>query len=93
MSLRLSPEEYEALKLRVLARDGYKCRHCGWRQTSVHHVIFRSEGGLDEPWNLVCLCLKCHDAIHRYELFIEVVPPNFVGPGGGADGILRFTPC
>ena len=93
MSLRLPAAEYKKLCRQVLDRDGWRCRNprCGWRQVSVHHIIFRSAGGLDESWNLVCLCELCHSAVHRYELFIECVPPNFAGIGGGADGIIRFT--
>jgi hypothetical protein len=91
MSLRLLPAEYHELCLRVLRRDGWKCRKCGWRQVSVHHIIFRSDGGKDESWNLVCLCEVCHNAVHAYELFISVAEGNWVGPGGGADGKLKFT--
>jgi predicted HNH restriction endonuclease len=92
MSLRLPPEEYRALCRRVLDRDGWRCRFCGFRNTlSVHHVIFRSEGGVDESWNLCTLCAICHDLIHAYKLFISVVDGNHVGKGGGADGKLRFS--
>lgn len=92
MSLRISPEAYKALCRRVLDRDGWKCRKCGLREhLHVHHVIFRSDGGLDAPWNLLTICGECHDEIHAYKLFVEVVPPNWVGPGGGADGELKFT--
>jgi hypothetical protein len=91
MSLRLPPKEYAALCLEVLGRDGFKCRHCGWRQVSVHHIIFRSDQGPDASWNLVCLCEVCHSAVHRYELFISVPEDSWVGPGGGADKDLVFT--
>ena len=92
MSLRLSPEEYSALCRRVLGRDGWKCRVCGYRQElHCHHIIFRSDGGLDESWNLLTICALHHDEIHAYRLFIECAPGNFVGAGGGADGKLLFT--
>ena len=94
MSLRLPAAEYKALCLRVLRRDGWKCRNprCGFRgNLHVHHIIFRSEMGEDASWNLVTICNVCHDLIHAYELFIGVALPNFVGEGGGADGKLIFT--
>jgi HNH endonuclease len=94
MSLRLEAEEYHALWMSVLERDGWRCRNtqCGMRNNlHVHHIIFRSELGPDESWNLVTLCSDCHDAVHAYKLFIGCYSLNFVGPGGGADGKLIFT--
>jgi len=91
MSLRLPPEDYKALCRRVLDRDGWKCRHCGMRSNlHVHHVIYRSEMGVDESWNLATICNECHDKVHACTLYIEVAEGNFVGPGGGADGKLLF---
>jgi hypothetical protein len=94
MSLRLEAEEYRALWMSVLERDGWRCRNprCGMRNNlHVHHIIFRSELGPDESWNLVTLCSDCHDAVHAYKLFIGVGPDCMVGIGGGADGRLIFT--
>lgn len=75
-------------------RDGWKCRNprCGMRNNlHVHHVIFRSEMGVDESWNLITICNECHDKIHvAGTLFILVAEGNFVGEGGGADGKLIF---
>jgi 5-methylcytosine-specific restriction endonuclease McrA len=91
MSLRLGTEEYHALWRSVLERDGWKCRRCGMRNNlHVHHIIFRSELGPDESWNLVTLCSDCHDAVHNYKLFIGVYG-CLIGIGGGADGKLVFT--
>jgi len=65
MSLRLSVEEYSALCSAVLYRDGWKCRYCGLRNNlTVHHIIFRSDGGPDESWNLITLCNSCHNGVH-----------------------------
>ena len=90
----LPPDEYKALCRSVLERDGWQCRnpHCKWRNNlHIHHIIFRSEQGPDESWNLVAICNACHDAVHAYRLSIGVEPGVPVGPGGGADGKLRFT--
>lgn len=55
-------------------RDGSCCRVCKkWcnpRAISMleklhhHHIIPTSLGGLDETWNLMCLCADCHDDEH-----------------------------
>lgn len=35
-----------------------------WHPLEVHHVVFRSCGGSDDPANLVPLCPSCHTIIH-----------------------------
>jgi hypothetical protein len=60
----------------VLERDGYKCRRCGWsvqdrnplgkRQfLEIHHVLYHSRKGLNNPENLVTLCNVDHDELHK----------------------------
>ena len=50
----------------IRGRDKYKCQACGkkWhrddRKFPVHHMLPRSKGGPDEPWNLMTLCPSCH---------------------------------
>jgi len=52
----------------ILARDGYRCVVPGcssYRNLEVHHVVFRSEGGSDDPSNLVTLCAWHHrEGVH-----------------------------
>ena len=50
----------------VLNRDKYTCQHCKTKQGTleVHHIIFRSNGGSDEPDNLITLCRHCHKELH-----------------------------
>lgn len=49
----------------VRNRDLNRCRACGNSQLlAVHHIVFRSHGGPNEPWNLISLCKKCHDLAH-----------------------------
>ena len=49
----------------IYRRDGYACALCDNRQyLQIHHVIPRSNGGSDDPMNLICLCSKCHGAAH-----------------------------
>ena len=84
-NLRLSLEEYRLLVKQVLSRDGYKCRSCFSRNSlHVHHIIFRSQQGPDEAWNLVTLCSSCHDGVHKdvkdgqYGLTLKVIGAGVV---------------
>jgi len=56
-------------KAYVLHRDGYKCQYCKGKSNNkkleVHHIIFRENGGSDEETNLITLCKKCHDMVHK----------------------------
>lgn len=36
-----------------------------------HHIIFRSQGGLDKTWNVVTLCGTCHGRVHARTLRVE----------------------
>jgi 5-methylcytosine-specific restriction endonuclease McrA len=41
------------------------CAACGATDTlQHHHIVPRSEGGGDDPINLVTLCTPCHHKIH-----------------------------
>jgi 5-methylcytosine-specific restriction endonuclease McrA len=64
--LRLDPELYEQLRKQVLRRDGWRCQLCGSRQNlEVHHKQLRSQQGSDENFNLITLCVGCHEGQHR----------------------------
>jgi 5-methylcytosine-specific restriction endonuclease McrA len=63
--LRLDPEAYDALRLQVLRRDGWRCQPCGTMSNQeVHHTQFRSHSGADSEENLITLCGACHGLIH-----------------------------
>lgn len=60
----------------VLDRDNWQCQACGTggeNRLHVHHVVFRSQGGSDDPSNLVTVCWKCHERIHAGKLSISLV--------------------
>ncbi|MGZ3333981.1 MAG: RNA-guided endonuclease IscB [Isosphaeraceae bacterium] len=63
-------------KAYVLHRDGYKCQSGRRSKHSpklhVHHKVFRSQGGSDEPSNLVTLCATCHDDLHAGTFNLKV---------------------
>jgi HNH endonuclease len=63
-----------AVRRAILTRDHRHCRVPGCTHTTfvdVHHIVPRSEGGRNEPTNLVTLCGSHHRAVHRGELGIE----------------------
>ncbi|MDQ7823351.1 MAG: HNH endonuclease signature motif containing protein [Candidatus Eremiobacteraeota bacterium] len=48
---------------KILKRDRFHCQSPGCRcrrNLHVHHIIRRSQGGTDDPWNLIVLCEACH---------------------------------
>ncbi len=54
------------LRKRVLDRDEQRCRSCGSRMDlMVHHIRFRSQGGRNDPDNLISLCTRCHALVHE----------------------------
>ncbi|MDQ7821260.1 MAG: HNH endonuclease signature motif containing protein [Candidatus Eremiobacteraeota bacterium] len=47
----------------IMKRDRFRCQTPGCRcrrNLHVHHIIRRSQGGTDDPWNLIVLCEACH---------------------------------
>ena len=58
----------------VLNRDKYTCQHCKTKQCTleVHHIIFKSNGGSDEPDNLITLCRNCHRELHSGKINLNV---------------------
>lgn len=94
--LKLSEVNLKALREQVYARDGFKCRHCKFRNgLAAHHIIYRSQGGDDASWNLITLCSgigsPCHQAVHRGDL--GIVDPKFPGGAVNADKSVRFVRC
>lgn len=70
----------DAYSLRILYRDNFTCRDCGEFKAyknehgvyipidsglEVHHIIPVSEGGNDDPDNLITLCHDCHMKRHH----------------------------
>jgi len=55
-------KQANTLQRRVRARDKHRCQVPGCSRTSVHahHIIPRSQGGTDDPENLVSLCAAHH---------------------------------
>ena len=93
MSNRLPPEEYKKLCILVLRRDHWKCRCCGRRDgLHVHHIVYRSQGGLDVMENLIALCHQCHDKVHNHltVIHLEGKEPGTVHTVRGANALVWF---
>jgi hypothetical protein len=81
-----------AVRRAVLARDRHRCRVPGCTHATfldLHHVVPRSEGGSNDPRNLIGMCSAHHRATHRGELLIESGPdasPLFRHADGSAYG-------
>ena len=54
--------------LRIYPGDVILCENCGRHTVDIHHILFKSQGGSDEPENLIALCTgdneSCHDQAH-----------------------------
>lgn len=64
---------FENVKSYVLSRDKHTCFFkCKDSKLEVHHIKFRSNGGTDNPNNLITLCKKCHKKVHAGKLELNV---------------------
>ena len=56
------------VRVKVSTRDNFCCRLCGSSSYQLHHINYRSEvknkPWENEPWNLIALCSRDHDAVH-----------------------------
>lgn len=63
--------EFQAARIVVLERDEHMCQmdrfmdgHHHYGPMHVHHIKRRSQGGSNDPSNLICLCQAAHDWVH-----------------------------
>jgi hypothetical protein len=67
---------YANTKAYVLDRDDHKCQNkkCTSKnkRIEVHHIVFRSNNGSDEPENLIALCKDCHDGLHDGTIVLKL---------------------
>ena len=45
-------------------QDFIPCEVCGCKAVDIHHIFGRGKG-MDEMWNLMALCRRCHTRAHR----------------------------
>lgn len=65
------PKRRTEMKKLAKKRDFYRCQLLGFANVGnhssmmhAHHVIYLSENGVDELWNLITLCDNCHRLVH-----------------------------
>lgn len=93
-----SDTEWQTLRRKILERDDYTCKRCGHksgpyadddgRVLQAHHIHKRSEGGSDDPDNLITLCRPCHGVQHPdNEVFDESRKQAPLFPNGADDEV------
>lgn len=55
-----STRQWRQVRAQILARDRYRCQHCGQPATHVDHITAKANGGSDHPTNLHTLCEACN---------------------------------
>ena len=60
MSYKEDKREYRAVR----KRDRGVCRICGSPNVEIHHIVYRSLGGITHRKNMICLCKKHHMEYH-----------------------------
>ena len=76
LSLTMTPgRRYTGWRWRTIAAarrawDGHRCTRCGATAgpLHVHHRRPVSAGGNHALWNLVTLCVMCHEAVHGWDI-------------------------
>lgn len=59
---------HDEWKRYLWARDGGYCQLCGGPAVDPHHILSRSLGGKDDPWNGILLCRPCHDRAQQNQV-------------------------
>lgn len=82
---------WERIADQVRERDDYTCQRClnesGEFPLQAHHLHKRSEGGSDNPSNLITLCRPCHGVQHPdNEVFDDSRPHATLFPRPGCHG-------
>ena len=57
-------DQWKQTRLRILQRDDHRCQRCGAVAECVHHIVY-DRLGAENDLDLISLCNRCHDAIHR----------------------------
>ncbi|MGY2048882.1 HNH endonuclease [Methylobacterium sp. JK268] len=58
----IKQSEWKQLRLRVLARDGYRCTYCGSSRAPLQcdHIVPFTRGGTNDCDNLTTACGNCN---------------------------------
>ena len=71
----LKSSYWKRVRKKVLQRDNYTCTRCGYKNNlQVHHLSYEHHNyehmHLDD---LVTLCRKCHELLHKIESYAKKV--------------------
>ncbi|MGV8121351.1 MAG: HNH endonuclease [Candidatus Xenobiia bacterium LiM19] len=69
----------DAMRKKVLKRDGHKCQRPGCGRMCflrVHHIEPEGAGGATEEKNLCTVCDYCHDSVHENRISVEGKAPH-----------------
>ena len=65
----LGTAKWKQTRRYIHARDGDRCRRCGAsgavQRLYTHHILPRTQGGSDNPSNLMLVCQSCHGKLER----------------------------
>jgi hypothetical protein len=61
------------VRAEVYLRDKARCRFCGTPAATVHHVLYRSQGGTHVEENLIVLCQEHHDLMHSNKKYWQPI--------------------
>jgi len=64
MQIYYKSKQWKLKRQKILNRDKGICQECGEIGNTVHHLTYKNFKK-EQPKDLVCLCKKCHDKIHR----------------------------
>lgn len=73
-------QSWDSVRKQVLDKYGHKCSYCGVTGTlNIHHKIPLSEGGTNDLCNLIPLCKRCHQNIHKFKFVNKSIniPQNY----------------
>ena len=77
-SQKFKDPRWQKLRLKVLERDGFKCRRCGDEKSELHiHHGYYKNG--NDPWDyemesLTTLCVDCHEKIEEAVKYVRRNP-------------------
>lgn len=60
----------KSIRNQLLVEANHRCTICAEKCFEIHHIVGQSEGGSDDPSNLIVLCPNCHQ--HRHHRTKEI---------------------
>lgn len=67
----IESDEWYELREKCFERDEYVCRLCGSSENLQAHHLSYERLGMNELSDLVTLCRKCHQAVHKHTIIKE----------------------